>query len=272
MRWWEPRPSPAGTVDGQRGALDRRRRHALGGRHRRQPRRSVTTRRCTPSPSPVGGGPTVAATRYPVTYEGGPAGRRGAADRAEDGRQVPGQQGFLAGEVFALPDPLGPGGNVAERVAGAPACRHRRRVHPRWRTRVLLRTYADVREVDPGDWERDRRSIATPPVKQGETLAAESGGRTFLIGSEGESSPLIRVAIPTRTEPAPTATPSPTPSPFRSTTTAIHAPRRASRVAPGSAPGSDCSACVAIGWWVARGRLTRGLGGFLQRCRRRRTT
>ncbi len=46
---------------------------------------------------------------------------------------------------------------------------------------------------DPKGWKQVEE-IAVPEVEQGETIAMEPGGTSFLIGSEGENSPLIRVA------------------------------------------------------------------------------
>lgn len=201
---------------------------------------------------PGEGDQTVTAKRFPVTYEGGPQDVEALLIEPRTGAKYLISKGFGGAGVFALPDPLGPGGNVAERVADAPAAV----TDGAFTTdgaRVLLRTYADVREVDPGDWD-ERRSIATPPVQQGETLAAESGSRTFLIGSEGASSPLIRVAIPSGSEPAPTAAPSPTSSPVP---VDGNGDPRASQGFAGRAwfgAGFGLLSLVAIGWWVARGR------------------
>lgn len=201
---------------------------------------------------PGEGDQTVSAKRYPVTYEGGSQDVEALLIEPGTGAKYLVSKSFVVASVFALPDPLSPAGNVAKQVARAPAAVTDGAFTPDG-SRVLLRTYADVRELDPATWD-EVRPIATPPVDQGETLAAESGGRTFLIGSEGESSPLIRVTIPRGSASAPTASPTPTASPVPIDTSGEP---RASQGFAGRAwfgAGFGLLGLLAIGWWVARRR------------------
>lgn len=201
---------------------------------------------------PGEGDQTVTAKRYPLTYEGGPQNVEALLIEPKTGGKYLISKGFAGASVFAVPDPLSPGSNVAKRVTDAPAG-VTDGAFTLDGSRVLLRTYADVRELDPSDWD-ERRSIASPPVQQGETLAAESGGRTFLIGSEGASSPLIRVAIPAGTDTSPTATAGPTASPVP---VDANGDPRASQGFAGRAwfgAGFGLLVLLAISWWVARGR------------------
>lgn len=44
-------------------------------------------------------------------------------------------------------------------------------------------------------------AIASPPLSKGESITVEPGGKSFLIGSEGKNSPIVRVLIPTQWRP-----------------------------------------------------------------------
>lgn len=201
---------------------------------------------------PGEGDQTVEAVRYPVSYQGGSRNVEALLIEPRTGAKYLVSKGFVGADVFVLPEPLSPSGTVATPVASAPAAVTDGAFTPDG-SRVLLRTYTDVRELDPSDWS-EIRSIATPLLKQGETLAAESDGRTFLIGSEGESSPLIRVAIPLDDAPTSSVTPSPTPSPVPVDSNGD--PRSsqgfAGRVWVGA--GVGLLGLLGISWWVARGR------------------
>ncbi len=201
---------------------------------------------------PGEGDRTVTAQRYPVSYEGGAQDVEALLVEPGTGAKYLVSKSFVSATVYALPDELSASDNVAQPVARAPAAVTDGAFTPDG-SRVLLRTYADVRELDPGDWS-EIRSIGTPAVQQGETLAAESGNRTFLIGSEGASSPLIRVAIPPGTAPTPSVTPTPSPSPVP---VDANGDPRASQGFAGRAwfgAGFGLLALLGISWWVARGR------------------
>lgn len=44
-------------------------------------------------------------------------------------------------------------------------------------------------------------AIGTPALEKGESITVEPGGKSFLVGSEGKNSPIIRVLIPTQWRP-----------------------------------------------------------------------
>jgi hypothetical protein len=60
---------------------------------------------------------------------------------------------------------------------------------------ALLRTYSSVWIADPRNWNMLREMPAPNPNKS-ESITLERGDQTFLVGGEGENSPLIRFALP----------------------------------------------------------------------------
>ena len=199
---------------------------------------------------PGPGDHTIEATRYPVAYEAASQNAETLLIQPSTHAKYLVSKGLLAGGVFELPDPLSTtAANVARRIADAPGIVTDGAFTPDG-SRVLLRTYLDVREVDPATWE-ETGSIQTPPMAQSESLAVESGGRTFLVGSEGESSPLIRVVIPDGSA-VPTASATPTDDPVP--VDANGDPRAnqgfAGRTWAGAAVG--LLALLGMGVWVAR--------------------
>lgn len=158
---------------------------------------------------------TVRATRYPLTYPQGPRDVEALVVDPRTDHKFLLTKGLLGGEVYALPDelvadepnqvtaldPSVPG--VITDAAFTTDGRH-----------VVARDYGSAYVLDATTWETVS-STRLPSVEQGETLAAEADGRTFLVGSEGEDSPLIRVAITTPTPEAPAVT-DPTPAPAAS--------------------------------------------------------
>ncbi len=162
---------------------------------------------------PGPGDRTVEATRYPVSYEDGPADVEALLIQPRTGATYLISKGFVGGDVFVLPEPLSTSeANVATTVGRAPGLVTDGAFTPDGKL-VLLRTYVEVRELDPKDWS-ETRTIETPPMRQSEMIAADRDGSTFLIGSEGAASPLIRVKIPDGSEPtaaAPTPTKDPVP-------------------------------------------------------------
>ncbi|MET1038523.1 MAG: hypothetical protein ABW075_09625, partial [Aeromicrobium sp.] len=85
---------------------------------------------------------------------------------------------------------------------------------------VIARDYSRAHLLDAGTWETVS-STDLPPVEQGETLATEAGGRSYLVGSEGVGSPLIRIPL---TLPAAAPQESAEPDPVPSATPATAAP------------------------------------------------
>ncbi len=202
-------------------------------------------------PEPGRGDGTAEAMRYPVTFEDGPRDVEALLVQPGTGAIFAISKSFDAGDVYALPDDLAAGEvNVAERVASAPGVVTDAAFTTDGRS-ALLRTYGDVRVHDPADWSETRR-IAVQPMQQGETLAVEPGGSTFLIGSEGEGSPLVRV--PVDAPPPSTASPTPTPDPVP--VDANGDPRESSGFAGRSwfVVAVVLAGLVGVSAWIARGR------------------
>jgi len=109
--------------------------------------------------------------------------------------------------IFELPNPLQNGQmNVARDL-------HKRM--PDWVTdgeftpdgrRALIKTEKDVYIYDPTTWDQMDK-IHTRKLQQSESITIEPDQKTFLIGSEGKDSPLVRVDLPADDRPAPTETP-----------------------------------------------------------------
>ncbi|MCW2831482.1 MAG: hypothetical protein JWP31_2174 [Aeromicrobium sp.] len=152
---------------------------------------------------------SASAQRYPLTYPDAPRDVESLVINPQTGAKFLLTKGLLGGAVFALPATLTTGANRVEDLgvtvpglltdaAFTPDGRH-----------VVARDYSRAYVLDPATWD-EVDSVELPPVEQGETLAVEAGGATFLVGSEGEGSPLIRV--PLDRAPAPTPTPDADPS------------------------------------------------------------
>jgi len=138
----------------------------------------------------------VKARRYSVEYSDGPHNVEALAIHPATG------QAFLIsnaprGKVYALPNPLHGGRNVAR------ATEHRM---PPFVTDatfaadgryVLVRTMRDrdVLIFDSTTWTRVGR-IKAPAMEKGESITVERDRRSVLLGSEGRRSPVIRVGLP----------------------------------------------------------------------------
>lgn len=161
-------------------------------------------------PEPGTGDHSVTARRYPVTYEGGPADVEGFLVNPETGAK------FLAskkkkheGTLYSLPATLSTNHENVATDLGKP-------VPPKVSdttfttdgSQALIRTRDAAYVFDPQTWQ-EVRVLSVPPVKQGESIAMDPSGRSFIIGSEGKDSPLIRVPY----DPAGTATATPSPTP-----------------------------------------------------------
>lgn len=145
-------------------------------------------------PEPGEGDADIAPDEYRLVYPDGPRDAEAIAVDPADGtvhiltKEVP------EGRVFTMPADATPS-QVAELVpgpAGLPPLVTDAAFHPDG-SAVAVRTYVEVLDVDPETWEIRTRDFL-PPQPQGETLAFEPGGDTFLIGSEGEDSALLRLS------------------------------------------------------------------------------
>jgi hypothetical protein len=168
-----------------------------------QERRSDVALYALPEPGP--GNHSVAATRYPLTYASGPVDVETLLIDPRTGARHLVTKGLFAGELLDLPRTLSTDHANEVKVAGhdMPAMvtdgvmsadgRH-----------ALLRTYSDVHLYDAKSWKA-LRTDTTPAQPQGESIAIEQSQKSYLIGSEGASSELIRMplALATASTPAP---------------------------------------------------------------------
>jgi hypothetical protein len=158
----------------------------------------------------------VTARRYPVTYDDGPVDVEALlVDPTTGAKFLASKKKKDNGTLFGLPAKLSTSHDNLAADLGRP-------VPPKVSdgtfttdgSRVLLRTRDAVHVFDPESWD-EVKILSVPPVKQGESIAMEPFGTSFVIGSEGKDSPLIRVPYePAESE---TATPSPTPGDDQST-------------------------------------------------------
>ncbi|MGI9083782.1 MAG: hypothetical protein ACR2FE_00645 [Aeromicrobium sp.] len=155
---------------------------------------------------PGPGDRTAVPLRYPVSYDRGPQNVEGIAVQPETGAILLLSKGPTGGLVHRLPDTLR---ENAENVATATSM-----TTPAFTTdasfttdgrHVLVRNYPVAQVRDAETWELVRTDVL-PDQQQGETIAIEPSGRSYLIGSEGVRSPLIRVAFdPDPASPSPSA-------------------------------------------------------------------
>jgi len=144
-------------------------------------------------PEPGRGNHRVPATRFPLTFAGGKA-------EFEAMAIVPGRvdfysKGWPGGFVYSVKTPLKKDAeNVVVRT---------RRLTPAWTTDatttangkiVLVRGLVVVEVRDAETWAL-RYSDVIPVLQQGESITMEASGRSYLIGSEGKNSPLLRIAF-----------------------------------------------------------------------------
>jgi hypothetical protein len=156
---------------------------------------------------------SVTAKRYPVSYEGGPADIETFMVHPKTGKK------FLAtrdekspGKLYSLPKKLTRNGDnrAKDLHKSTPRDTSDGTFTPSG-SQALIRTGFAVHVFDPETWS-EVEELSVPEVENGESIAMEPDGGSFIIGSEGENSPLIRVAFESEEpEASPTPTPSPTP-------------------------------------------------------------
>jgi len=153
-------------------------------------------------PEPGPGDKTVTkAKRFPVKFPGGPVDVEGMLVHPTTSRvHLVSKIRDGSGTIFELPE-LKPGSAVTatDLQAQAPVA-VTDATYADGGDKALLRTNDDLWVYDPTTW-KPLVQQDTPKLKQGESVAAESSGRTVLIGSEGKNSPIVRFAIPTQTSP-----------------------------------------------------------------------
>lgn len=162
-------------------------------------------------PEPGTGDHSVAAERYPITYPGGPADVETLLINPRTGAKGVVTKGLFGGELLALPSKL-----AADRANEAKALGHdmpamitdgSMSADGRY---ALLRSYSDAYLYDATTW-KPIRSAPTPAQAQGESIAFERSQKSYLIGSEGANSALIRIPLTLpKAEVVPTPTAKPT--------------------------------------------------------------
>lgn len=150
---------------------------------------------------------SVRARRYPISYDAESRNVEALLVHPETGQKVLISKGLLAGTIYALPSRLTEDDAnvaVAQEQVGPSVVTDA--TFSSDGSRALVRSYTSLSVLDPADWS----VLATGPApqqEQGETIAAEEDG--VLVGSEGASSELVRMPIPTS---PPESTPAPEPT------------------------------------------------------------
>ena len=156
-------------------------------------------------PEPGPGDHSVDAKRFPISYDGGAVDIEAFLVHPKTGKKfLASKEKKQPGTLYALPAKLKPSGNRATDTGRPMPEDTSDGTFTIDGSQALIRTRESVFVYDPKGWKQVGE-ISVPEVEQGETIAMEPGGTSFLIGSEGENSPLIRVAF------SPEATASATP-------------------------------------------------------------
>ncbi|MCW2769445.1 MAG: hypothetical protein JWR27_878 [Aeromicrobium sp.] len=159
-------------------------------------------------PEPGAGNTIVTSVaHYPLTYPDGPRDVEALAIDPGSGRKLLLTKGLLGGEVYAVPDQpvVGTPNAVTAVDATAPGIVTDAAFTPDGRY-VVARDYGAAHVLDAKTYTQVAR-LPLPDSEQGETLAMEATGRSFLIGSEGKGSALVRVPFTEPTQSTATARP-----------------------------------------------------------------
>jgi hypothetical protein len=157
---------------------------------------------------PGPGNHTVVPRRYAVTYEGGPQNVEAIAVPPGSGRILLLSKRSAGGVVHRLPAKMRENRpNVATSTSRATPGFTTDATYTADGRHVLVRNYAVAQVRDAETWELIRTDVL-PDQQLGETIALEDSERSYLIGSEGLNSTLVRIAFHTDA-----ATPSPTTAP-----------------------------------------------------------
>ena len=152
---------------------------------------------------------TVVPRRYAVTYEDGPQNVEAIAVPSKSGPILLLSKLSAGGLVHRLPAKLRENGaNVATPTSRETPAFTTDATYTADGRHVLVRSYAVAQVRDPETWDLIRTDVL-PGQQLGETIALEASERSYLIGSEGLNSTLLRIAF--HTDPAttpPDATPS----------------------------------------------------------------
>ena len=156
-------------------------------------------------PEPGEGDHTVSARRYRVGYSNGPQDVETLIINPKTNKKYLVSKGLFGGEVYPLPESLKGDveNSLAPQAGEVPLLLTDGAFTPDGRYAVL-RSYIAIHVFDVTTWHQVRTE-PLPYQKQGETLAMESAGDSFLVGSEGVGSTLLRLGFSAKAnEPVPT--------------------------------------------------------------------
>jgi hypothetical protein len=157
---------------------------------------------------PGPGNHTVVPRRHAVTYEDGPQNVEAIAVPPKSGRILLLTKRSAGGVVHRLPANLREDGpNVATPTSRKTPAFTSDATYTAEGRHVLVRSYTVAEVRDARTWDLIRTDVL-PDQQLGETIALEDSERSYLIGSEGLNSTLLRIAFHTDA-----ATPSPTTAP-----------------------------------------------------------
>ncbi len=204
-------------------------------------------------PEPGPGNHSVDATRFPVSYGSGPVDVEAFLVHPETNEKfLITKEKKNGGALLALPgklaaDRANPARDVGKQM---PQDTSDGTFTPDG-SQALVRTRESVFVYDPKTWQQVEQ-LSVPEVEQGESIAMEPDGRSFIIGSEGKNSPLIRVAFGPQDEatdaPTDEPTPAPTAEPEAAEETGTALPAWVVIVGGLAAVG----VLAGVAWWVAR--------------------
>lgn len=136
---------------------------------------------------------TVVPRRYAVTYEDGPQNVEAIAVPPKSGRILLLSKRSAGGVVHRLPAKLRENGpNVATSTSRATPEFTTDATYTADGRHVLLRTYTAAQVRDAETWDLIRTDVL-PDQQLGETIALEDSEQSYLIGSEGLNSTLLRI-------------------------------------------------------------------------------
>lgn len=202
-------------------------------------------------PEPGTGDHVVRPKRYPYTLPTGPEDVEGIALQPSTGRFLLMGKGLTGGRVYRLPKDLRQDQpNRAEELDWeTPVLTTDSATTPDGRY-VLVRSYTVAQVRDARTWKL-LHTDELPAQAQGETIAPEPSGKSYLIGSEGADSALLRLGL--------TATPDPTPAP--TSTPSVAEPKPARDTTGGQPPwvvwGSALGGVIVLAGaaaWITRRR------------------
>lgn len=143
--------------------------------------------------------------RFPVTIEGGPTNVEGMlVNPLNDRIFLISKASKKHATLFALQNPLQPNQpNYARDLHKKMPAFVTDATFTSDTRRALVQTKSDEGWIfDTSTW-RSMDKFRLPKVQQGESITIEPGEKTFLMGSEGTDSPIIRVPLPPDPRPAP---------------------------------------------------------------------